>query len=43
MEILESHRQQLNDTAALLLEKETLTADELPAIDTEPERSSSSG
>ena len=41
MGILESHRQQLNDTAALLLEKETLTADELPAIETEQERSSS--
>jgi len=43
MGILESHRQQLNDTAALLLEKETLTADELPAIETSQERSSSTG
>ena len=32
-EILETHRQLLDDTAQKLLAKETLTADELPSID----------
>jgi cell division protease FtsH len=31
--ILEAHRQLLDDTARKLLEKETLTADELPSLD----------
>jgi cell division protease FtsH len=34
--ILESHRAQLDETAARLLEKETLSADELPRIDVDP-------
>jgi cell division protease FtsH len=42
-DILVSHRQLLDETAERLLEKETLTAEELPAISTASDRSSGTG
>jgi ATP-dependent Zn protease len=36
MKILETHRDALADGAARLLEKETLTGDELPVLDGRP-------